>query len=114
LAQTAALKALALDSTLAEAHTSLARTYETLDWNFVAAEREYRTAIALEPRYALAHEWYGILLWGLGRYDEMLQQKTIGLQLEPLTAANHVMMGNALRANRRYSEAAQEYRKSIE
>ncbi len=57
-AREAALHALHLDDSLAEAHTSLASVAQNLDWDWPTAEREYRRAIELNPNYATAHHWY--------------------------------------------------------
>ena len=69
----AALKALEFDSTLAEAHASLAHIHLEFDHDWDAAEREYRRAIQLEPRYPTAHHWYGGFLSAMGRHEEALQ-----------------------------------------
>ncbi|MCM3871314.1 MAG: winged helix-turn-helix domain-containing protein [Pyrinomonadaceae bacterium] len=73
-AKAAALKALEIDDTIAEAHTSLAfvRTYYDLGWT--AGETEFRRAIELRPGYALAHHWYGFQLLALGRFDESIAE----------------------------------------
>ena len=56
-AKEAALKALALDDKLAEAHASLGQISDYYDYDFVTAEKEYRRAIELNPNYATAHQW---------------------------------------------------------
>ena len=56
------MRAVELDETLAEAHTSLARVLDAYDWDWASAEREYRRAIELNPRYSFAHQWYGASL----------------------------------------------------
>ena len=61
-AREAALKALAIDDSLAEAHTSLAFVRALFDWDWPGAETEYRKAIALNPNYVAAHHWYALLL----------------------------------------------------
>src|ERR1700675_3656971 len=66
-AKVAALKALELDSTLGEAHNSLAFVFEGFDWDFDAADKEFRRALALNPSYATAHHWYAWHLSLLGR-----------------------------------------------
>jgi serine/threonine-protein kinase len=69
-AKAAARRALELDETLAEAHTSLARVLAVYDWDWPAAEKEYKRAIELNPRYAIAHQWYGACLEVMGRRSE--------------------------------------------
>ncbi|MEO5980551.1 MAG: hypothetical protein ABIS36_25630, partial [Chryseolinea sp.] len=71
-AKNAALKAVALDSALAEPHASLGFIYFYYDWDWQAAEQEFRTAIGLNPNYALAFEWYGYYLTAMQRYDEAM------------------------------------------
>jgi TolB-like protein len=65
-AKAAATRALELDHTLSEAHTSLAFSLDGFDWDWVSAEREYKRAIGLNPSYATAHHWYAwhLAYWG--------------------------------------------------
>ena len=73
-ARAAALKALALDPSLAEAHAALALIVQNHDWDWQTAEREFRQAIALNPNYATAHHWYAEHLMWRGRFDEALRR----------------------------------------
>src|SRR5579859_537751 len=84
-ARTAALKALELDNSLAEAHTALASIKEDYDWDWIGAEEGYKRAIELSPGDMLAHAWYSNLLLELGRYPEALAQARIAQQLDPLS-----------------------------
>src|SRR5678816_3945771 len=59
-AKESAIKALALDNTLAEAHASLAHILSNYDWNWSAAEKEFKRSIELKPDYATGHQWYAI------------------------------------------------------
>jgi Flp pilus assembly protein TadD len=81
----AALRALELDDTLAEAHTSLAQFKERYEWNWAEAEKEYKRATQLNPNYARAFQWYGFLLVEQGRFDEALASITHAQKLDPLT-----------------------------
>ena len=74
-AKAAALRALELDETLAEAHVSLGRVLATYDWDWTNAEKEYKRAIELNPRYATAHQWYGGWLQAMGRQNEALAER---------------------------------------
>ena len=85
-ARTAALKALALDNSLAEAHSALANVKEDFDWDWKGAEEEYRRAIELNPGYANAHAWYSNLLLELGRLPEAIVEAKLAQQLDPLSA----------------------------
>jgi serine/threonine protein kinase/tetratricopeptide (TPR) repeat protein len=84
-AQAAARKALALDSTSAEAYTSLAYGNTIYAWNWAEAETNFRRAIAADPNYATGHHWYGDFLAGRGRLDESLAQMSQAHQLDPLS-----------------------------
>lgn len=81
----AALKALELDPTLAEAHTSLAyiKTFEDRDW--AGAEREYKLAIELNPNYATTHHWYGIYLAVSNRPSQAITELRTAARLDPLS-----------------------------
>lgn len=84
-AREAANQALQLDDGLAEAHTSLALITENYDWNWPAAGREYRRAIALNPNYATAHQWYAEYLAWQGRFDEASRESERARELDPLS-----------------------------
>lgn len=84
-ARAAALKALQLDDSLAEAHTSLAEVAENYDWDWETAEKEFRRAIQLNPNYPTAHQWYAEFLAFQGRFDEALAESERAQQLDPLS-----------------------------
>ena len=75
--------ALALDETVAEAHASLAWATFIHEWNWTQAEREFRRAIELDPRYASARSWFAFLLIALGRHEEALVEAHAALELDP-------------------------------
>jgi TolB-like protein/DNA-binding winged helix-turn-helix (wHTH) protein/Tfp pilus assembly protein PilF len=85
LARAAAQKALQLDDSLAEAHTSLALIAQNYDWDWKTAEKEYRRAIELNPNYATAHHWLAECLAYQGRFDEALAESERARQLDPLS-----------------------------
>jgi adenylate cyclase len=80
----AALKALELDDTLAEAHTSLANIL-SFQWDWIRAEEEFAKALRANPNYATAHHWYSIHLLNLGRVDEAIKELEIAKELDPLS-----------------------------
>jgi tetratricopeptide (TPR) repeat protein len=84
-ARQAAAKALEIDQTLAEAHTSLAFIEENFDWNYPGAENRYKHALDLNPNYSTAHQWYGRLLFNKGRMDEGLIELKRAQELDPLS-----------------------------
>jgi serine/threonine-protein kinase len=113
-AKDAALRALELDDTLAEAHTSLAHIYLEFDHDWEAAEREYRRAIELDPRYPLAHHWYGGYLSAMGRHEEALEQAEKARELDPLNLIVNTWVGLRHHFAGRYEAAIEEYQKVLE
>ncbi|MGB2769724.1 MAG: protein kinase [Candidatus Zixiibacteriota bacterium] len=96
-AKALACKALEIDETLAEAHTSLAYVLWSYDWDWSGLEREFRRAIELNPNYATAHQWFAMALLYLGRTSEAVREIQRALELDPLslimnTAAGWVYM----------------------
>ncbi len=84
-AKSAALKALSLDATLAEAHTALAYGTMLYEWDWSQAEYSFQKAIALDPTYSTAHHWYADFLVGRGRLDEGLKEMQIAHGLDPVS-----------------------------
>jgi TolB-like protein/DNA-binding winged helix-turn-helix (wHTH) protein/Tfp pilus assembly protein PilF len=80
-----ALRALELDDTLAEAHTTLAAISAFYDWDAANASKEFRRAIELNPSYAIAHHWYAEHLATVGRFEEMLAESKEAERLDPLS-----------------------------
>ncbi len=113
-AKEAARKALELDDTLAEAHTSLACVYFWYDWDWPAAEREFRRALDLNPNYAGAHTYYGWYLTWMGRTDEGLAENRRAESLDPLSTEASMLLGWGLYYSRRYDEAVTQLRKTLD
>ena len=84
-AKEAVMKALAIDSTLAEAHAALGYIKFRIDWDWEGAEAALKKAIQLKPGYSTAHEWYGLFLAIQARQDEALAEMTKAYQLDPLS-----------------------------
>lgn len=114
LAKAAAMKALQLDDTLVEAHTSLARVLHVYDWDWPAAEKEFKRAIELNPRYAPAHEWYGRYLSATGRFREADAEEERALELEPLSLVINFEVGLASYSSRSYDQAIDQFQKTLE
>jgi eukaryotic-like serine/threonine-protein kinase len=110
----AARKALELDDSLAEAHTTLGAItmFYNLDW--ATAEREYNRAIELNPNYALSYELYSYLLTANGRMDESITMVKRGLEADPLSALLSDDLAQTYYLARRYDESLDQYRKSLE
>ncbi|HSE65194.1 MAG TPA: protein kinase [Thermoanaerobaculia bacterium] len=112
-AKAAARKALEIDDTLAEGHTSLAYAL-LISWEFAAAEEEFRRAIQLNPGYAQAHHFYGFLLSARGRDDESLAQFRQALEADPLSLIINADYGWAFYCAHRYPEAVEQLQKTID
>jgi serine/threonine-protein kinase len=113
-AKAAALRALELDETLAEAHTSLARVFATYDWDWRSAEKEYKRAIELNPRYALAHQWYSGCLELMGRRNEAIAERKRAQELDPLSLTINFGQAMAFYQARNYDQAIEQFRKTLE
>jgi TolB-like protein len=92
-ARDAAHRALELDPRLTEAHTTLAYVALYHDYDFAEAEAGFRHAIDLNPRYAVAHQWYGNLLTAAGRFDEAAAAMRRTQSLDPLALIGHAAEG---------------------
>jgi TolB-like protein/class 3 adenylate cyclase/Flp pilus assembly protein TadD len=84
-AKGAAEKALQIDPTLAEAHTSLAYIQQNYDWDFISSEKEFRRGIELNPNYATAHQWYALSLVVRERYPEAIAEIKKAQEVDPLS-----------------------------
>ena len=113
-ARTAAIKALALDEGLAEAHTSLAFVQMHFDWDWSAAEREFTRALQLNPGYPTAHHWYAFWLLAHGRAEEALQEARAAQRLDPLSLIINTDVGEMLYYGRRHDEAIEQGRRALE
>jgi len=113
-AKAAALKALQIDGTLAEAHNSLAFVHLHYDWDLAASKREFRRALELDPEYTTAHHWYSHCLLVLGRTDESLAESKRALELEPLNLVVGVHLGWHYYYSRQYDQAIEQLRKTLE
>jgi TolB-like protein/DNA-binding winged helix-turn-helix (wHTH) protein/Tfp pilus assembly protein PilF len=109
-ARAAALKALQIDDTLAEAHTALALIVQNYDWDWQTSEKEFRRAIELNPNYATAHHWYAEHLTWLGRFDEAFRESEEARRLDPLSVIIAVDNGAILYFSRQYDRAIEKFR----
>jgi TolB-like protein/DNA-binding winged helix-turn-helix (wHTH) protein/Tfp pilus assembly protein PilF len=113
-AKAAALKAVALDATLAEAHSALASTRFWYDWDWRGAEEEFNLALALNPSLAGARHDYGWLLIARERFDEGLAEVKRAQELDPLSPQSNIDIGWACIRARRYDEAIAQSRRTME
>ena len=113
-ARRAAQKALEIDDTLAEAHTTLASIRATYDWDWVDAERKYKRAIELNPSYPTAHQWYAQYLVRMGRFREATTEMKRAQELDPLSLIINATGGFIFYMARQYDQAIKELRKTVE
>ncbi len=113
-ARAAAQRALELDDHLAEAHTSLGMVLWAYDWNWPAAEREYRRAIELNPNDAVAHQFYSIGLSSQGRFEESIAEAKHAIELDPLSPIIQANLARMLHFARRDEEAIGVLHKIVE
>ena len=113
-AKAAATKAIELDDSLGEAHTSLGFVLDLYDWDWAAAEREYQRAIALNPGYATLHHWYAWHLIVTGRAARAMAEMRKAENLDPLSLIIGSDLADVLFIARRYDEAIRQSRQMIE
>jgi TolB-like protein/DNA-binding winged helix-turn-helix (wHTH) protein/Flp pilus assembly protein TadD len=113
-AKAAAIKALALDSSLGAAHNSLAFCLDGFDWDFDSAGTEFRRAIELNPGYATAHHWYAWHLSLLGRNEEAIAEMRKAESLDPLSLIINADLAELLLIAHFYDESIRQSRKVIE
>ena len=113
LAKQYARKAIDLDASVAEAHASLAWCLFIYDWDWEASGRESRTAIALDPRYASAHQWYTFLLASQGRDEESVASAQRAMELDPASVSGRRSAAWANYYARRYDQARYHAQRAI-
>jgi tetratricopeptide (TPR) repeat protein len=110
----AALKALELDPSLAEAHVSMGQVLEIFDLDFKGAEAEFRRALSINPGYATGLQWYAELLENLERYDEALVMIRRSQEADPFSLIVNVVYGQILSRGARPREAREQFQKTFE
>ncbi|HEX5789011.1 MAG TPA: protein kinase [Woeseiaceae bacterium] len=105
LVKDAITAALEREPTLAEAHVSLAYLRQFYEWDFAAAESEYRNALALNPGYVTGRQWYAEYLAAMGRHDEALTEIRVALAHDPLSLIVNVVEAKILYMGGHYDEA---------
>jgi len=114
LAREWAKKAVEIDDSLAEAHSSLASIFENYDWDWKAADAEYRRSIELNPNYSTARTWYAQALVRRGETDEALRQIDLARNIDPLSLSLETIAGRILYFGKRYPEALTRLHKAVD
>lgn len=114
-AKEAAEKALAIDDTLAEAHSALAFIKTVYEWDWAGAEKEFRRALELNPNYSNAHYFYAFAhLLSMGRMGEADTEIKRALALDPFSLIINTNLGRTYHLARQYDKAIEQYRKTLE
>ena len=113
-AKVAAMKALELDDTLAEAHISLGRIKFYFDWDWVGAEKSFRRAIELNPNYTYAHYVYALLLSALGRHAEAIEESKRAQGSDPVALLVNGVAGLIYCFARQFGAAEEQLRKTLQ
>jgi class 3 adenylate cyclase/tetratricopeptide (TPR) repeat protein len=114
LAKDNAMKALALDGSLAEAHASLGLVHVNHDWDFLQGEKEFKRAIELNPNYVSAYHWYSVLLVFLRRYEDSHRMIMRAKALDPYSLVIGQSRAVALIGLGRYDEAVDQLNRVLE
>jgi TolB-like protein/Tfp pilus assembly protein PilF len=113
-ARAAALRALALDEGLSQAHAALALTRLSHDWDWPGGEKECRRALELNPDDPWAHQAYSLFLLVKGRLEEAVAEERRAVELEPLSPSTNLVLGAWLFFARQYDQAVEQFRKTLE
>jgi TolB-like protein/Flp pilus assembly protein TadD len=113
-AKEAARKALQLDDRLAEAHVSLGYSALVYEWNFAAAQKEFKRALELRPDSATAHQFYAYYLTVSGKLDEAIAERKKAVELEPLNPLLTSALGEAYYQTKQFDLAIEQNNKSLE
>jgi serine/threonine protein kinase/tetratricopeptide (TPR) repeat protein len=113
-AKAAAMKALEIDDTLSEAHVSLGHESLVYDWDWPAAGKHFERAIALNPAYPTAHQWYSGYLVVVGRSDEGLAEAKRALELDFVSTVLNYDLALKLLWARRFDPAIEQAQKALD
>ena len=113
-AKEAAVAALSIDETLAEAHASLAYIKLSYDWDFEDAEKEFKRALALNPGYATAHQWYALFLAAMGRTEQAIAEIKIAQNYDPLSVVINTTAALLYNFARQFDQAIEQCQKVLE
>jgi serine/threonine-protein kinase len=112
--EAAAKRALEIDDQLAEAHASLATNLADYDWDWAGGEREFQTALRLDPNSSLAHSYHAHFLRQEGKIEESIREGRRGVELDPVSAQANFLLAQSLYEARRYEEAISQLRTALD
>jgi tetratricopeptide (TPR) repeat protein len=113
-AKAAALKAIEIDDTLAEAHTALGFIAFWYDWDWKTAEKHFLRALELDPNNANSHHAYAHLLSNTGNHEKALVEAKLSRELDPLILVNNALEGQFLLSAGKTDEALDRLKKTID
>ncbi|MGA8223079.1 MAG: tetratricopeptide repeat protein [Candidatus Acidiferrales bacterium] len=113
-AKESALKALQLDSSLADAHTSLAFVEMHYEWDWPGSGKEFKRALELNLNYATAHQWYAVWLMSQGKQDAAIEEERRAQEADPLSTIIKTDTAQLLLYDGRYDEAVQQAQSALE
>jgi len=113
-AKAAAMKALQIDETVAEAHASLLSIKTDYDWDWLGAEREFKRAIELNPNYPPAYQWYGFDLLVMGRQGEAMAAMRRALDLDPVSPTVNISQAWFFYLTRQYNKSVEQCLRTLE
>jgi tetratricopeptide (TPR) repeat protein len=114
IAKAAALRALALDPSLAEANTSLGMIFFFYEWNWRKAEQQFQRSLTLDPKYPFAHTWYAVGLAANNRCEEGIAHVQIARELDDLSLIINTEVGRVYYLCRQYNKAIDAFRRAID
>ena len=113
-AQAAALHAVELDPSLAEAHVSLAYVKLMYEWDWRGSEKEFKRAIELNPNYPVAHLWYAHDLWATGHTDDSTRELQTAVELDPASLAVITAVGRQHYLQGQFQQSVEQYKKAMQ
>jgi TolB-like protein/Tfp pilus assembly protein PilF len=113
-AKAAALRALELGGDLAEARAVLGGVAAMYDWDWEAAEAEYRVALEIDQSSSAARQWYAYHLSAMGRHEDAIAQARLGMQFDPLNPTGRLVLADQLMISRDYGQARAELQLALE
>jgi len=113
-AKAAALMALSMDNSLVEAHVSLLSALTDYDWDWQGAEREFKAAIAIDPNYAVAYQYYGYALFGMARGEEGIVAMKHAAELDPVSPSVQTSLAWGYFLLRRHDAAVEQCKRVLE